>query len=303
MKQLLMILLSIPFLTVDAQQSPVYSLTGLEPGTQTDVLFNRKKLNPAIFDDTAFISATFLRKEIWLGPVYSPSGQAFSLECNPTGIKSGIGLMAEFFSFKNKVLKKRSCELFYKYRIIDRKELKVNLGAGLGYLLYRADFSLPDDVFFKAGTSRAESMLANIGGQIAFKNHNLGIAYNDYLPDTELKDQEGNKQHDELARFTVNYSYFFQLNHALRLNPELVYMRTMHEDLFLINTVMNIKSNIRTGFYIDSGKHLGLLFSCKFFKLFELGYTINTDTAAGQNFTGYHVIHVEININNEKFTR
>jgi hypothetical protein len=79
MKQLLTLFISLLFLEANAQQLPTYSINDLESGNYTDVLFNRKKINPAIFSDSSIISADFLKSATWIGPTSSPGGMVFLL--------------------------------------------------------------------------------------------------------------------------------------------------------------------------------------------------------------------------------
>jgi hypothetical protein len=297
MKHLLTIVCSFLLLKANAQQLPTYSLYDLESGTFSDVLFNRKKINPAVFKDSSIISIDFLQKADWIGTTNSPSGVMISLESNFPGTKSGIGLDAEFFRFGDNMLKKQSYELFYKYMILDKNNLKINIGAGFGFAQYKAKSMMFDSNFdLSTETNRFQSVSSGLGGQVLFKNHNLGVAYNNYLLKTDITDHNGNEQHDALAKFTANYSYCLQLNNSLCLNPELVYFRTKQGNLFVLNTALIIKRIIRTGIFADSNKEFGGMFSCELWKFLEFGYAFTYKKDDEEHIRGTHVFKAGFNI-------
>ena len=280
-----------------SQQPTVYALNDFESGLNADVLFNPKNLNPARFSDTSLISADAVYQNYWIGKKSSPDGYTFSLESNIPGTRHGLGLQAQFIG--NSDIKRRSFELFYKYRILYKGKLKLTIGAGFGWIkhiievptmIYPGDIIISEEHSFNSPT-------ADIGAFMQYGHHGLGLAYNNYLFNSYFKDSEGDKQNDALATFAACYSYAFRLSKKLNLSPELVYVKSKSEDILYLNTLLVINRKIRTGIYIDSEKQFGVMFSIALWKTLELGYATDANTYFMEGEASRVIYKAGVNIN------
>ena len=205
----LIVLLSLSFQTVNAQQDPHY----------TQYMYNQAVLNPAYAGSKENLSLTMLYRNQWTGLDGAPDTFTFSGH-SPVGEKVGLGL--SLIADKIGPVKENNIYADFSYKLALGGNHTLALGLKAGVTLHDialTDVALvdPNDPLFSQNVNQATP---NVGAGLFFYSdkYYFGLSVPNFLSSVHL-DENDLQFGSETQHYFITGGYVFQLSETTKFKP------------------------------------------------------------------------------------